>query len=135
MQAIQTIMPEKVRAWNMTLSQVLTQKVPKNTMDCQIPPDFWCADSAITNDCYTDVGCADYFRLIYGKPIHIRVLYRSGSDSWQKYLNNYLRPNFLKPNALTRENKGKFILEIEPLGNTIEENCDVNCQKQIAFEV
>lgn len=137
MQAMQTIMTEKIRSWKMTLLRnplphTFTKKVLTN---CQIPPDFWCTDSTITMECYTSSGCTNYLRLIYGKPIRIRVLYQGGADSWQKYFNEYLNPNLIKSDRFSRDNKGKFVLELEPIGNTIELDCDQNCQQRVAFEV
>lgn len=133
MQAVQTIMTEKVRSWNMTLSNIPARVI--NKTNCQLPPDFWCTDSTITNECFSTNGCTNYLKLIYGKPIHIRILYKTGADSWQKYFNKYLNPNLIKSNRNNRENKGKFLLEMEPFGNSIESNCNQKCQERIAFEV
>lgn len=109
---------------------------------CQLPPDFWCSSTSISDDCYTQQGCNDYKKKIWNKPIHLKIIYDSKVQMSRNYILNYIQQYFLTLNSKwERENAGKVIIELEPSAiilqnNVNKSNClnDGNCLLRV-YEV
>ncbi|KAI1718412.1 gamma interferon inducible lysosomal thiol reductase (GILT) domain-containing protein [Ditylenchus destructor] len=131
-QAIQMVLAEKIRAWNHTVAYLPPQN-QNVASSCHTPPDFWCSEASITNACFNPQGCANYLREIYGKPIHIRVIYNSRLPASRRYVLGYVKPHFVT--FTDRHNQGKFVLDLEPaaIAPSLLSSCDAACQEQ-AFQ-
>lgn len=112
MQAYQMVLADKLRAWNSSLNSMALRRVAPSR--CQSPPDFWCSDPSITADCYNPSGCSAYMGAIYGKPIHIKVIYNSQLPSSRQYVLRYIKPNFMRTAGTTYVKPSQSVIELEP---------------------
>uniref|UniRef100_A0A915D5R9 Uncharacterized protein n=1 Tax=Ditylenchus dipsaci TaxID=166011 RepID=A0A915D5R9_9BILA len=105
-----------------------------STSKCNLPPDFWCSDPTIISECYTASGCSQYLNAIYGKPIHITVIYNPQLAVSRRYVLGYLKPHFV--DRTNTQNEGKALLELEPAPIVAPNlsQCDGGCQEQALQE-
>jgi hypothetical protein len=119
MQSYQLMMTEKIQIWNSSVNRFRSPSAARPSQ-CQSPPDFWCSDPLITSECYNANGCSSYQRVIYGKPLHIRIIYNSQLPNSRMYILHYLRTNVLR-NAISSQ---KVIVELEPTALSSRAQCD-----------
>ncbi|KAI6188319.1 GILT-like protein F37H8.5 [Aphelenchoides besseyi] len=130
MQAMQMVLAEKIKSWNMSLQHIVPSTYPP-TSKCDYPSDFWCSDSTITQECFNSAGCANYENAINGQPLRFTIFYRSDDPQSRSYVLNYIKRHFLLNSAENqRRTIGKATVELEPAA-TLNQPCGLaNCDEQ-----
>uniref|UniRef100_A0A1I8AY73 Uncharacterized protein n=1 Tax=Meloidogyne hapla TaxID=6305 RepID=A0A1I8AY73_MELHA len=133
--SLQLFFVEKMRHWNKTIggneennqlqnidsdTNERLRTTKSNPKECHFPPEFWCIDPKISQQCFNKELCNQQFKSIYGRPINFKIIFNSKFEESRNYLNKYILNNLLNIKTL-KLNNGKMFVELEPLHLTNQE--------------
>ncbi|KAI6242783.1 Gamma-interferon-inducible lysosomal thiol reductase [Aphelenchoides fujianensis] len=111
MQAVQMMLPSKLKAWKQILSAP-NGNAPNSS--CNSMPDFWCSSPEITQECFNEAGCRNHQNAVWGRPINLKLVFRSDNHQARSYVMNYVKRYFLS--SENSRIKGKATFELEARG-------------------
>uniref|UniRef100_A0A914WNQ4 Uncharacterized protein n=1 Tax=Plectus sambesii TaxID=2011161 RepID=A0A914WNQ4_9BILA len=85
-QVYQLFLAEKLKIWANNNAGPHTQTSTATASKCRTPPDFWCDDDFITNECFDKGKCNAYRANTLGRPIKITVILSSHCKNSQQFV-------------------------------------------------